>query len=594
MEEPVKRVTVYGFTFSMLLMTFLFTNSAMAATIYVNQSAPGPAHDGLSWQTAFISVQPAINSATSGDEIWVARGVYRGCISTKDGVALFGGFSGTETSRDSRDWIANVSTLDGEMAGSVVTIPVGAGLATRIDGFRIQNGSGTPVSVYMAGGGIISYGASPTITNNMIVNNNVGSNGYGGGIFFYASNGAVVTSNIITSNIAYCGGGIWSEGYAGPGIFVSGNTITNNSASKSGGGIYCLRDNPTISGNVISGNRSFNDGGGLMIFETNGVIEHNSIRENVSSGGGGGAIYVGYTHPRIRWNSIERNSSGIACIESTSLIANNRISNNNGSGVATINGDSSTIVGNLFWQNGINLVGSAHVINNTIVNTTAGAGISIEYGSPVVKNNIIAFGFSGIFAVAGTTPVLGNNDVYGNTSYNYSGIVPASSDISVDPALMNLANGDVHLLASSPCVNSGDDSFIAGGWSGLDGSLRIQSDHIDIGAEESPFTDTFKPIVVATDPVNSATGVPFGKTITITFNEIIQKGLNFTGISLAPSGKPAVAITTSISDHVLTIRPNSSLTKGTKYTVTIPLDAVKDANGNPNADVNTLSFTTTR
>ena len=68
-----------------------------------------------------------------GDQVWVAAGTYVGCITLKAGVALYGGFAGRETDLSQRDWTANVTILDGNQAGSVVTVPRGR-RTTRIDG----------------------------------------------------------------------------------------------------------------------------------------------------------------------------------------------------------------------------------------------------------------------------------------------------------------------------------------------------------------------------------------------------------------------------------------------------------------------------
>src|SRR5262245_48737704 len=78
--------------------------------IYVNAVATG-ANNGLSWTDAYIDLQSALSAAVNGDEIWVAAGTYKPTTSTdrtisftlKNGVALYGGFAGTETLLTQRD-----------------------------------------------------------------------------------------------------------------------------------------------------------------------------------------------------------------------------------------------------------------------------------------------------------------------------------------------------------------------------------------------------------------------------------------------------------------------------------------------------------
>ncbi len=119
------------------LLTLCVTG-ADAAIIYVNcnSSNNGP---GTDWNHAFHTVQAGLNAVTSGGEVWVAKGTYVGCIALEAGAGLYGGFAGTETALSQRNWNANVTILDGDSSGSVVTAPSGATQTTRIDGFTIQN-----------------------------------------------------------------------------------------------------------------------------------------------------------------------------------------------------------------------------------------------------------------------------------------------------------------------------------------------------------------------------------------------------------------------------------------------------------------------
>ena len=78
------------------------------ATYYVDANAP-PGGDGSSWEDAFNHVQDALSTASSGDQIWVAEGVYRpdedtdhpdgtgereATFQLKSGVAIYGGYAG--------------------------------------------------------------------------------------------------------------------------------------------------------------------------------------------------------------------------------------------------------------------------------------------------------------------------------------------------------------------------------------------------------------------------------------------------------------------------------------------------------------------
>jgi hypothetical protein len=81
--------------------------------VYVDRDAPGPLHDGSSWTSAFLAVQEGLDAAAAGDQVWVAGGTYPERIVLKAGVALFGGFAGTEFLLSQRNWRTNITILDG-------------------------------------------------------------------------------------------------------------------------------------------------------------------------------------------------------------------------------------------------------------------------------------------------------------------------------------------------------------------------------------------------------------------------------------------------------------------------------------------------
>ena len=101
----------------------VLAGAARAQTLYVNASAPGGGN-GTSWASAFRDLQSALVVAGPGNQVWVARGRYLPSASNPgasfvlpDGVPVYGGFTGSETSLAQRDPLANVTLLDGDLLG---------------------------------------------------------------------------------------------------------------------------------------------------------------------------------------------------------------------------------------------------------------------------------------------------------------------------------------------------------------------------------------------------------------------------------------------------------------------------------------------
>lgn len=107
-------------------VALLMCATAASATIhYVKVGGTG---DGSSWENATGRIQAAIDAAQAGDQVWIAGGVYHpdslingtrpDCATShafflKDGVSLYGGFAGTESSINERDFDAVFHTYAG-------------------------------------------------------------------------------------------------------------------------------------------------------------------------------------------------------------------------------------------------------------------------------------------------------------------------------------------------------------------------------------------------------------------------------------------------------------------------------------------------
>ena len=75
--------------------------TAPTNVIYVSITG-NDANDGSSWGKSKRTIQKAIDAATTGKQIWVSTGSYSETVTPKDGIPIYGGFSGSETNTDER------------------------------------------------------------------------------------------------------------------------------------------------------------------------------------------------------------------------------------------------------------------------------------------------------------------------------------------------------------------------------------------------------------------------------------------------------------------------------------------------------------
>jgi hypothetical protein len=102
---------------ALLLCVGLVAQPAMA-TVYRVTTSGTDAASGADWATNAITLQGALATAMSGDEIWVAAGIYKpGAVQSSTfnigpDLAVYGGFAGTETALSQRNWTTNVTVLE--------------------------------------------------------------------------------------------------------------------------------------------------------------------------------------------------------------------------------------------------------------------------------------------------------------------------------------------------------------------------------------------------------------------------------------------------------------------------------------------------
>jgi len=244
---------------------------ATDGTIYVDADATG-ANNGASWEDAYIDLQPALDGAVIGDQIWVAEGTYTPTLEfspgdprsatfqLKNGVALYGGFDPSvgDVGWEDRGWVSNVTILSGDIgiAGDpgdnsyhVLYHPLELALdgSAILDGFTVSGGSANADWPNYSGGGMFNDSASPAVTNCTFANNSASQRG-GGMYNFFAS--PKVTNCTFSGNSASLGGGMHNNDLAFP--EVTNCTFSGNSAYL-GGGIYNYHSSPMLTNCILWG-----------------------------------------------------------------------------------------------------------------------------------------------------------------------------------------------------------------------------------------------------------------------------------------------------------------------------------------------------
>lgn len=367
-------------------------------------------NDGSAWNRAYKNVQAAIDKLAAGGqggEVWVKAGTYQPSVymsgaSTdrsaafvmKDGVSVYGGFEGNETTRAERD--NKKGSMPWQYAHSTVFVG------------NAYGGSAT-------GGGKCEYN---TADNKWSV---TGSNS-NHVVWFAQPDGTAFKDVTVLDGVTIKGGAARETvgakenffGDRGAGVYMAGNAyltncvVTENAAAGKGGGVYLY------GGRIIGSLLYNNEGqqGGAVYVDNSGIVLRSMLTNN--SGYDGAAVYMisdtewtdGSMHPEYQ-------------ILSTSVVSNNT-SRHNGAVYCNQGGVmlQTTMVNNIS-------VGTVDPADNESAQTgglyVKGYGLSVN---SVLWNNLIKERNVPMYAVNPTvksvrffnTAVSGmNNSIWNNT-----------------------------------------------------------------------------------------------------------------------------------------------------------------------------------
>jgi predicted outer membrane repeat protein len=290
-------------------------NPAKGKYIYVDATA-AETGDGTAWDKAFKYLQDALAVASKGDQIWVARGIYKpnqvgkpvrdedaATFMLKNGVTIYGGFPTGGSGWENSDPLVNETILSGDLKGDdamtnnlsmLLTDPTrsdnvahvvkasGTDETAVLDGFIITAGNARggrdrwpKEPLPTQGGGLYCKAGSPTIINCIFKLN---SAPFGGAVYFWRGNPTLINCRFVDNFAEDSGAGIHlSECNAtivncvfvknsavekGGAIYNEANkakiincTIAKNYA-YAGGGVYNQKSTPTVTNCILWGNTS--------------------------------------------------------------------------------------------------------------------------------------------------------------------------------------------------------------------------------------------------------------------------------------------------------------------------------------------------
>jgi hypothetical protein len=309
-------------------------------------------------------------------------------------------------------------------------------------------------SVILVTNGIYEYGGYADAGSNRV-------NPFGTGISIQSVNGPALT--II-------------EGSQVPGTTNGGNAVR----------CVFLTSSSVLSGFTLTNGATENNGYGGGVYAGSGCLVSNCIISGNAAGYGGGCY------------GANDNGALVNC----QIIGNSAINGGTGGGAYGIGLTNCLLTGNVASYRG----GAA--ANGTLVNCTivTNIGLPDSLDGCLLKNCISDYNYPDNGEANGDGNSFSNCCVAVTPTFN------SANNITNPPAFVDMVHGNYQLQIGSPCMDAGNNSFVAAG-TDLNGNPRIVGAAVDLGCYENQNTNPVHYVSLSsTNPVAPYTNWPTAST----------------------------------------------------------------------------------
>lgn len=484
---------------------------------YVTETGTG---DGTSWTHASGDLQAMIDASQAGDEVWIASGVYKPqrlikdskkrstAFFLKNGVSLYGGFKGDETSKEERerlvdgkpyDWV-NQTVLSGDDEVPDVWTRELDPSSTHRYVWRVEGNEGNSNHILYAADRL----SERTVIDGLILQGAYADvwQAEAGGAALWAAGHVELSACRIVENMAYNkvegkvfgGGAVYLADTGGlariESCLFERNQVRASYEAASGGAVY--GEKVSVSGSVFKGCVSFDYAG--AVYNKNGIVSDCVFED--CYGGSGGAVFnegsmescIVYDCRALKGGAVYNTGTVNHCIVANCYADTQDYGDSMGGSGGGIYMTDGKVVGSLVYNCSAFEGGGVYVKWGKIVNTTVQ---HCAVRKPAVPHNVSVEPESEtcVFNTIGNPDADVSNFV---APTGFTGIAQTAADS------LSVRSANWQLTPESEFRDTGKLTDGVTEETDLAGNPRISGESIDVGAYEYVVSASQEPDIVLT------------------------------------------------------------------------------------------------